>query len=428
MLIMHIGYHKTGSSSIQTFLQLRREKLLSLGVVDPDFCRSRTGEGGAHHSLSKEDPAKTISVPGSPWHQLIDLVKRNVGKTVIASAEGFSSQFERPQVQAIQDAVGPGQLKVIVYIRTPYQAIPSRYNQNTKGGMNVQDFDSYFEAHSGERQLGLYDRMMEWASVVGWENMRVRLLDPQHLTRGELIPDFVEGLGLDLAQFTEAELETERRNESLGWKSLEILRAIYSRIKANPGVGPEGFEKGNRRPTLRFRRHVLAVMAKLKIEDVRGNYLTQAQYDFLSGRYLEECAKFNAVLVGPPMPTQPKGKFEARSFMPSVEQIPSAEVAAIMAEMLALTHPEAKDISAADDDGDGEDSRAAKKARRRSADKGEKADRPARAARKSTAEPRVRKAKAKAEGADAAVTDAAKLERKAQRKAVRTKKKAEQAA
>ena len=60
---VHVGPHKTGTTSIQWFLQENRAELLKLGYFVPESDTKR----GAHHALAERLAGLDVGRIANPW-------------------------------------------------------------------------------------------------------------------------------------------------------------------------------------------------------------------------------------------------------------------------------------------------------------------------------------------------------------------------
>ena len=155
-LILHIGMHKTGSSSIQHFLSRNRLALAAAGVlyprsVGPDG-RRQPKHNAIFSAISHEiDHGAPHPVLG-PSSEVIDAMARRIAvsraKTAILSAEGFSGEnpaFARCYIVDETLAFFAIDLQVVP---TTFRAI--RYRNAEPGGLSGKHRIHIF---SGDREV-----------------------------------------------------------------------------------------------------------------------------------------------------------------------------------------------------------------------------------------------------------------------------------
>ena len=135
-LIIHIGMHKTGSTSIQRFLSRNRLALRMAGVLYPESCGADGRREPKHNALftaisHEADHGAPHPVLGPSTNQIEAMATRidaSRAGTAILSAEGFSG--EKP---AFAKALAPlGEqfnTRIIAFLRRPDEWVESFYRQ-----------------------------------------------------------------------------------------------------------------------------------------------------------------------------------------------------------------------------------------------------------------------------------------------------------
>jgi len=230
-VILHIGWHKTGSTSLQVFLWRNREKLAgTLGTYYPD-------EGlltCAHHTVawtfrkmssSPWGPVPLIEGGGSTYVQRAVESARSRGCTrIIFSSEAFCNA-DLDTLRRLSDALGPvaTSVQVVAYIRRQDLFMESIYNMDVKWwGTRVRaDFDEYLARKpTGPDYAEVLGR---WASVFGRGSIVVRPYSRDALEGRDIRSDFCRAVGLDSPDLDMAEPES---NRSLGPRTLETMRVL----------------------------------------------------------------------------------------------------------------------------------------------------------------------------------------------------------
>ena len=335
LFILHIGKHKSGSSSIQNFLALNAEKLKQFGVLYPEIGRKKY----AHHPLVrriKDDPGGG-SARGD-WSDIGALGRAHPDKRIVISSEDLET-LKKPHIVELQRQLGPVQTLIMMYIRDPAGLLPSKYNQLTKSGINVRDFDRFYEMHKPSLGYELARRMeRRWAEVFGWESLRIRSLDSRSLTGGDLIEDLLSVIGVRLADLGGSNAPgLTRRNVSLGWKPTEVLRALYASVRSEVGRSARNPEKIRTDVGSLLRTSCLRILEDLKLEGERAQYLTPDQHAECAAAYSREIMRLNERIVGPKLPLPDTTSIGERPFLPAIESIPAGERAEIghkLAELL----------------------------------------------------------------------------------------------
>jgi hypothetical protein len=188
LLILHIGTHKTGTSSLQTFLSRNTEILDAAGAR---YIQSARGAGKAHHELAWALRGKQ-GAQMSVWQDLREELFANAGFTNIISSEGFwftDPADVKTQLEDIRD------LRIVMYLRRQDKYLQSLYKQSVTGGRKTE-FSAWRE-HSHDR--GDYLSVVErWAAQFGPDAIEIRPYerDGQSI---DVVEDFATVAGLDMA-------------------------------------------------------------------------------------------------------------------------------------------------------------------------------------------------------------------------------------
>lgn len=238
---VHIGLAKTGSTTIQAFLEQNAEALRDRGVryerylpkigSQLDFAvaaRARTGKMIPHDImrdvLDLHDRAQQKSF-GAAFEA--DLARRRATWTeplCVISSEHLGAWLNTPeQVGALMDILGAhfDDVKVVVYLRRQEELVLSSYSEKIKRGSH-DDFETHLAARMESDHLRL---VRLWRRAVGPKNLVVRLLEPDVLKNGDLIEDFCNVIGVDSTGL----VRPDPQNESLSAVAAEFLRRLNGR-------------------------------------------------------------------------------------------------------------------------------------------------------------------------------------------------------
>ena len=104
MLYLHIGFHKAGSTTLQTFLRDNAAALAAAGVVYPEI--GREPDAIAHHALAKglkrrrEPPSELEAL----WREVAALARR--APDVLVSSEGLEPADPAPLGEWLEGILG----------------------------------------------------------------------------------------------------------------------------------------------------------------------------------------------------------------------------------------------------------------------------------------------------------------------------------
>lgn len=220
MIVLHIGFHKAGSTALQGFLDGNAEALASAGLIYPEIGRGR-GEA-AHHRL-----AYAVRSERGDLAKARDDLEAIKALAETATVVLSSESFERAHWKKVRRWLRNTPVKVTAYVRDLPSRIVSIYAQATKLGHNTKDFDAFFEDEMARPRTLSASAVADWAQVAGAENIRLRALTPEALEGGNLIADFLATVGLGADGVERLGLRTvDEANPSPDWRVLEMLRDL----------------------------------------------------------------------------------------------------------------------------------------------------------------------------------------------------------
>lgn len=220
-VFLHIGLHKTGTSSIQKFLSKNHSLLLDNSI---------------EYLLPKpwpipftKEPVIDVNVKGFE-----DIGNSSANKIVI-SHENYSWIFEEEKARIIVQEIlkHADQLKVILYLRRQDSLAISQKQEGTKWIDNSVAYGHELSAlpkelnYFSKNYLNFYDKAKLWAKTAGKSNLIIRILDKEKLVGGDVVKDFCHLIGADSIKGFE---DVGRVNESIPRKKqlfLHLTRPFF---------------------------------------------------------------------------------------------------------------------------------------------------------------------------------------------------------
>lgn len=254
MLTLHIGFHKAGSSTLQTFMRENAEALETRGLIYPT---EHLGRRIAHHHIGYAIRARE-TLP-----EMSEIAAKAKISNVVLSTEVFSLC----QPADVRAALGPA--RIVCYRRDLLSDPVSRYMQMTKRGKSHANFDIQLE--NGAVTFSPANVVRSWVETFG--SVRLRSLSAECLTGGDLVSDFCSAIG---QSSTSDLVMTGDRNRSPGWMPVEILRG-FSQGLLDGGAEPDTVQTfvGKRL------RKALEAAALAHNANERGLYLSAGQIERL---------------------------------------------------------------------------------------------------------------------------------------------------
>jgi hypothetical protein len=194
-LVLHIGLPKTGTTSIQRTLATNRPALRAHGFYYP-----RLSGGAVPQFLHRAGGSRRV---GQFWRELRDEVASlpQDGSTVILSAEQCSLKLTEPDdVAALHARLVDffTAMRVVVYLRRQDLHAASLFAQRLRLGV-VEPPDLASLAAEMAPMHDFNALLARWSEVFGLAAMVPRLYERDLLPGGNVVRDFLEVCGLDMA-------------------------------------------------------------------------------------------------------------------------------------------------------------------------------------------------------------------------------------
>lgn len=202
-LVLHIGNHKTGTSTLQLTLKQNEAGLKRQGFSffqeNPDGTISKEGNSSHWVSFENQNPLTASVVDG------LALAASKLPGTVIVSTEELSWLFKKENIQSFHDELLKyfSTIEVICYLRRQDQHAISHYQQACKNpfwktfnyfGNSIAALPEY-QDHL-QLYFDYYTRISTWSEIFGKNNIVLRVYDKEHLYKESVVDDFAKQLGL----------------------------------------------------------------------------------------------------------------------------------------------------------------------------------------------------------------------------------------
>jgi hypothetical protein len=227
-IYIHIGLHKTGTTSTQATFFKNRKALLAHGInylplsenhsttIYPLFI-AEPHEYRPNRLAGIDTPEKAAKKNAATEAALRRELDANNSNSIVISGEDLST-LPATDLQRLKDTLAPyaARFRVIVYVREPYATVSSIFQQRLRRG-------HAYERISRRPPRPGYPRIGAAIEVFGRDNVDIRIFDGAHFVKGDLIADFLTAIDADpdLAK----ELGIERANVGLSQEAAALLAA-----------------------------------------------------------------------------------------------------------------------------------------------------------------------------------------------------------
>jgi hypothetical protein len=238
-LILHVGFHKSGTSALQESLHNQRQELLDHGLSYPSV--GFTGRK-AHHRIAwaltqKPWGWKTRGGETTPYRhfsRIISRINRSKVSKIVLSTE-FFSELTADQILKLKAAVKKRDVKIVFTIRPLAKILASSYQQYLKYGIKA-DYETWLHAILDEPGVAKItptfwkrhlhaDVIKRWSEVFGAESVTVIVAD-------ETRPEFLYEAMNACLQLPEGLLKPQLTgtNRSLSLEEVSLLLEINNRF------------------------------------------------------------------------------------------------------------------------------------------------------------------------------------------------------
>ncbi|EAK0953566.1 hypothetical protein A0Z59_03315, partial [Campylobacter lari] len=224
-IYVHIGTVKTGTTTIQKFLHLNRQRLLKHGFHHPQIFDQRDYWliVPAIKNIKNNLNSKILQ------NKVIDFCKDiATDKKNIISSEALSHKLTSFEdiyfFHQFLHEIGFSKIYIIVYFRDMLEMLSGLFNTQIKLGYETSLAMQNVELHQEGREICNYKQTLQWwGEVFGKENLIVRLFDKNEFYQGDLLKDFIHSIGLE---WDDEFIIPPEQNKSLDLLGIELLRRV----------------------------------------------------------------------------------------------------------------------------------------------------------------------------------------------------------
>ncbi len=215
---LHIGYHKTASTSLQAFCVANQAALAAEGILYPQTGRAGDQHGALANSFKAE---ATPAAQQTAAESLLLEAKTKGFARLLVSSECFVEAKEVPANLARWLPPDQHQIRVLVYLRRQDDWIQSVYNEVTKDRYRRFDGDLW-ELRELRQGFADYQEMIQlWANAFGSSAITLRPFETGQFPPGGVYEDFCQAWGWE---FSRLQLPLDEKNKSMQPDFIEFLR------------------------------------------------------------------------------------------------------------------------------------------------------------------------------------------------------------
>jgi len=227
---LHIGTHKTGTSTIQQWLDRNQTALLRQGILYPLSGRPRRVPD-AQHALAWSLRGIFDQRFDDHWPTLLKEIEKSDAGHAIISSEDFDFATDE-QVRRIREVLEKHDVRIVVYLRNPRAFLTSAFTQQVKSSTRWSGTPRQFLEKNLHRCN--YPLLLNrWANMFGKSQVQPRLFDGVD-RRGGLLADFAAATGIDVEEVDTFDVETQNTKPRMGQvETLLALNRLEKRMPSN---------------------------------------------------------------------------------------------------------------------------------------------------------------------------------------------------
>jgi hypothetical protein len=308
--LIHIGTHKTGTTSIQSFLYKNSESLKQKGIFYSSLVEENINAG--HHAIAAKIAANKSSEVKRNRIRIQQLMK-DIEESSCNSAIISSEIFSTIDPDLVRQTFAEFDCHIICFLRRQDDYLESMYREIIKNSEFFGSKAEFLDIVRTEKELELcayqnkynatlplyYDRFLDkWADCFGKEKIHVRAYDEPN-TNGDSIEAFLETIELSYSDFFDSEREHNNYNSSFKPEIIQFRNLIdrklsfiaQSSLRDSVWWANNHFQK--ERPTYFFdteeRQKIMAIAAESNTA-LKAKYLPHSEAEWLDNCTVAEKA------------------------------------------------------------------------------------------------------------------------------------------
>ena len=266
-IMLHIGAHKTGTTSLQAALFAASKQLDEQGVVNLVADGDETANPAAR-SVQRLPSSGSTGAPldYNVWTTLVGQAKAHPNQLVSISAEAFAVS-EPLVIKKIVKDLGLGRLQVVITLRPLGKILPSQWQQDLHGAWLNLEFEEWLMKTLKDvepvKQIGplqvphqfwfrhRHDALLQrWIDAVGSDRITLVVADDQR--KSSLLEHFENLLSLSSGTLSSTGIT---RNQSMTLPEMQIMQR-YGELLESSELGKQIVARSRYHKALRILRKI----------------------------------------------------------------------------------------------------------------------------------------------------------------------------
>ena len=291
-LTLHVGTHKTGTTSLQSFMLENADLLAKQGIYAPrtpsDYPHANKNRTAcflrymARRNLNGRYPSKKFGRMVGKDEKAVRSALETHDDILLSDERIWYDAASRPkywkEIKSVAEGLGFESFRIVVYLRKQDDLAVSLWEQLSKQPTMKLSFDDYLKSAPARNALNYLAVLSDIEETFGYANMIVRVYDRKTLVEGDICHDFCNAIGIE---WDDDFALPQNLNNSLTFTAAEIKRIANST--------PASMKTDNM-----FRSAALRVSEAAKTGK-RGTLSSLSAEDYAA--FLESCAEGNATVA-----------------------------------------------------------------------------------------------------------------------------------
>jgi hypothetical protein len=231
-VILHIGFHKTGTSALQEYFSENRETLKKHGVFYPQSLNEKYSGNVDLSWVFNENAPSYAKLNPDEKIQIETFYKEQIEKTdcetVIISSEDFSLlDAQLKSIECLKSFLSGYEVTIIAYVREPMEFMFSLYSHAVRSGLLTCSFQTYISKHYNFRAADFALRLQSWRRIFPESSFVVKKFASKEFYGGALVSDFFHSIGVDI----ELDMTMSRSNVGIHpWLIQSYIESVKSDV------------------------------------------------------------------------------------------------------------------------------------------------------------------------------------------------------
>ncbi|MDF1521089.1 MAG: hypothetical protein P1P73_11510 [Brevefilum sp.] len=230
-IFLHIGPHKTGTTTIQIGLKHNENMLEKHKILCPNTGRTSQQSVGNHNLawVLLYPQIENFNPKFGTWDDFHnEVINKPKAKKIIITSEDFSS-LDLNQISHLREILKNFDVKVILYLRRQDKILQSTWVEVVRNAWTKVKVESFFDwvdnNNYSATTTDYLSIIKKWETVFSKEDLILKIFNPSNF-KGTLLEDFLLSCEIKINKI----INPPNANVSPGVKTIEAIRLIKANL------------------------------------------------------------------------------------------------------------------------------------------------------------------------------------------------------